>query len=302
MSCELTHSLLHGYFDSELNPPRAMEFERHLSHCSECATELVDLDALSARLQIARLYASAPASLQRKARGNLSLVVVSPVVSKPLLWHWLVAAATLLIFAVIGWRVNRNLRNDGYQGELAEEIVEAHMSSLHPGKITGVASNDPQVVSEWFESTLKFTVPVQDFETYGFPLEGGRVDAVEGRPFAALVYARDGHTINVFVWPAQEPDSPPRTGSRQGYQWVEWRKNQTEFCAVSDASLTDLKRLQGLILESLSGDVLFLPGPERWRYLPNVAMSRVTLQGFGQAVNALEASGFKLGGPPVSLT
>jgi hypothetical protein len=88
------------------------------------------------------------------------------------------------------------------------------------------------------------------------------VDAVERRPFAALVYAHDGHTINVFVWPAQEPDSPPRTGSRQGYQWVEWRKTQIAFCAVSDAGLADLRRLQGLIAESLS-DGMLIPDQSR---------------------------------------
>lgn len=133
------------------------------------------------------------------------------------------------------------------------------MTSLHPGKTTGIASNDPHIVKGWFESTLKFAVPVRDFGKDGFPLQGGRVDAVEGQPFAALVYAHNGHTINVFVWPAQEPDSPPRTGSREGYQWVEWRKTQIEFCAVSDAGLADLKRLQGLISESLGSDML-IPG------------------------------------------
>lgn len=133
------------------------------------------------------------------------------------------------------------------------------MTSLHPGKTTGIASNDPHIVKGWFESVLKFAVPVRDFGKDGFTLQGGRVDAVEGQPFAALVYAHDGHTINVFVWPAQEPDSPPRTGSREGYQWVEWRKTQIEFCAVSDAGLADLKRLQSLISESLGSDML-IPG------------------------------------------
>ena len=256
MSCDFANSLLDGYFDGELSPLRAAEFEAHLLNCSECATELVDLDLLSARLQLARLYAPAPASLERKVRVNLKPIGFAPVASKPDLWHWLAAVAALVLLAVVGWRVNRNLRSDDYQEEFAEEIVEAHMTSLHPGKITGIASNDPHVVKEWFGSRLKFTVPVRDFGKDGFALQGGRVDAVERRPFAALVYAHDGHTINVFVWPAQEPDSPPRTGSRQGYQWVEWRKTQIAFCAVSDAGLADLRRLQGLIAESLSDDML----------------------------------------------
>ena len=262
MRCELANSLLHRYFDRELNPHRAAEFERHLLQCSECGAELVDLDLLRASLQISRLYVSASSSLRQKVSANLRSARAVPAASKPLLWHWLAAAAALLLFAITGWRVNRNLRNDDYQGEFAGEIVGAHVTSLHADKVTGIASNDPHVVREWFESAVKFTVPVQDFGQDGFPLQGGRVDAVEGRPFAALVYAHDGHTISVFIWPAPEPDSQPRTGSRQGYQWVEWRKTKTEFCAVSDAGLADLKRLRGLISESLSSDMIFIPGLE----------------------------------------
>jgi anti-sigma factor RsiW len=262
VSCDFASSLLQGYFDDELNQFRATEFERHLSRCTECATELVHLDMLSARLQLARLYAPTPPSLRRKVQANLRSAAVASAGSKPLLWHWLAAAAALLLFAIAAWRVNRNLGSNDYQAEFAEEIVEAHMTSLHPGKITGIASDDPQVVKEWFESTLKFTVPVRDFGKEDFPLQGGRVDAVEGRQLAALVYVHHGHTISVFVWPTQEPDSSPRTGSRQGYQWVAWRKTQVEFCAVSDAGPADLKRLQGLIAESLSGDML-IPGQSR---------------------------------------
>ena len=270
MSCDFANSLLQGYFDGELNPFRATEFERHLSHCTECATELVDLDLLSARLQLARLYAPTPPSLRRRVQANLRSAAVPSAGSKALLWHWLAAAAALLLFTIAGWRINRNLRSNDYQGEFADEIVEAHMTSLHPGNITGIASNDAHAVKEWLESTLKFTVPVRDFGNDGFPLGGGRVDVVEGRSLAALVYSHDGHTINVFVWPAQAADSSPRTGSRQGYQWIEWRKAQIEFCAVSDAGLADLKRLQGVIAESLSSDALF-PGQSRAMQVGNLA-------------------------------
>jgi len=245
--CELANSLLQGYFDSELNPPRAAEFERHLLHCSECATELVDLDLLSGRLQLARIYAPAPASLRREVRANLSHVAVSSAASKPLLWHWLAAAAALLLFAVAGWRLNLNLRSNDYQGEFAEEIVEAHMTSLHPGNITGIASNDAQVVKGWFEGKTRFAVPVHDFSRQGFELQGARVDLVEGRIIPALVYTHDGHLINVFIWPTRERDTAPREGFRQGFQWVDWRQDKMEFCAVSDTDPADLEQLRQLI-------------------------------------------------------
>jgi anti-sigma factor RsiW len=199
-------------------------------------------------LQLARLDESAPAALRRNIRVDLGLATASGS-SQPLLWHWLAAVAALLFIAIVLWKVTPGLRDNDYHAELAEEIVDAHMRSLKPGQATGVASNDEHVVKGWFESTLKFAVPVRDFANEGFALRGGRVDAVEGRPFAALVYVRDGHLVNVFIWPTGEADTPPRAGSRQGYQWIDWRKGKTEFCAVSDANPTELDHLHQLMAE-----------------------------------------------------
>jgi anti-sigma factor RsiW len=254
VSCDFADSLLHAYFDRELHTIRAAEFERHLSHCTECAMELAHLDLLSGRLQLARLYAPAPASLRRKVQAALSSSAVTSAGSRPLLWHWLAAAAALLLFAVVGWRANHTLRTNDYQGEFAEEIVEAHMASLHPGNVTGVASNDAHVINKWFGEKARFPVPVHDFTHEGFMLQGGRMDLVEGRTIPALVYMRDGHLINVFIWPTRERDTAPREGSRQGFRWVDWRKRKMEFCAVSDIDPTDLKKLYELI-DSSTGQV-----------------------------------------------
>lgn len=252
MSCDLANSLLHGYFDRELHPLRAAEFERHLLHCAECATAVVDLDLLSGRLQLAQLYAPAPSALRRKVRANLSPGAVSSPASKQLLWHWLVAAAAVLLFVIGGWRVNRNLTRNDYHGEFAEEIVEAHVTSLDPRSTTGLASNDEDAVRRWVEGKTKFAVPVHDFLQQGFQLHGARMDLVEGRAIAAIVYAHSGHLVNVFMWPTRERDTAPLQGSRRGFQWVDWRKGKMEFCAVSDIDPTDLKKLYELMNLSAS--------------------------------------------------
>ena len=256
MKCELSHSLLHYYFDGELSTSQAAEFERHLVDCADCGAELVDLDLLRDRLHLAQLYEPAPASLRRQIRSGLGLTTPMAGISAPVLWHWLAATTALVCVAIVLWKLSPSLGKNDYQVELANEIVDAHLRSLQPGHLTGVVSSDEHIVEGWFESTLKFAVPVRDFANDGFALQGGRVDAVEGRPFASLVYARDGHLINVFIWPTQKPDSSPQTGSRQGYQWIEWRSGKTEFCAVSDSDLADLKRLQGLIADSLRSRML----------------------------------------------
>jgi anti-sigma factor RsiW len=249
MKCDFTDAFLHGYLDGELSAFRTVEFERHMLRCADCGTELVTQDFLRGRLQVAQLYESAPASLRRKIGTQLKSGAPATAIAKPAFWHWWhwFAAAALLLVALMAWRISPAFRSDDYQAEFAGEIVDAHMHSLQPGHITGIASNDEHAVKQWFEGKVKFALPVRDFASDGFALQGGRLDIIEGRPVAALVYVRRGNLINVFIWSTQGPDASPRAGSRQGYQWVDWRKGQLDFCAVSDADPADLEQLRQLI-------------------------------------------------------
>jgi anti-sigma factor RsiW len=245
--CDFADSLLQGYFDGELSDRRATEFERHLRHCDHCVAELVDLDLLRDSLQLAQLYEPATASLRRKINAPLRASAPTTTASQLRLWHWLAAAAALLFIAILLGIVGPRLSTDDYQAELAGEIVDAYAHSLQPGPIDGIASNDERVVNGRLVRGAGFAVPVRDFSNEGFALKGGRIDVIEGRSVAVLVYERNGHPINVFIWRTRERDSPPRTGSRQSFQWIDWRKGKMEFCAVSDAHRADLEQLQKLI-------------------------------------------------------
>ena len=250
MKCDFADSLLHGYFDGELSDRRAAEFERHLGHCDDCATELVELDWLSGRLQLTQIYEPAPASLRREINTHLHPIAPTRAASQPLLWHWLAAVAALIFLAIGLWKVNPGLRSDDYQTELADEIVDAHLRSLRPGQMNEIASNDERVVKGWFEAKLKFALPVRDFTKAGFALSGGRLDVVEGHSVAVLAYEHNRRPIDVFVWPTRERDTPPREGTRQGFQWVDWRKDRLEFCAVSVAAPADLEQLNRLMADN----------------------------------------------------
>jgi RNA polymerase sigma-70 factor (ECF subfamily) len=76
-----------------------------------------------------------------------------------------------------------------------------------------------------------------------------RLDVVHGRAIAALVYGRRKHLVSAFIWPTSEQNASPRAGSRQGYQWISWRKGGMEFCVVSDVAPSDLEQLQRLFTE-----------------------------------------------------
>lgn len=146
-------------------------------------------------------------------------------------------------------KVTLDRHSRGYETELAGEIITMHQHSLSQGPMTGIASSNQQVVKQWFDGRLEFAVPVRDFADKGFALQGGRLDHIEGRSIAALVYERGGHLINLFVWPTEEPDTSPHPGSLGSYQWVYWRKHKVEFCLVSDGTPVELKRLYQLMAE-----------------------------------------------------
>lgn len=249
MRCEFADSLLQGYFDCELNASSAAEFERHLQRCADCAGELVELDILSGRLQLAQLYEVGPPSLRKMIRAKLRPVRPTTAIPQQLLWHWLAAAAALLVLLIAGWRLSPAFHSEDYQAGLAGEIVDAHVRSLPPGHLTDINSNDGQAVKGWFKEKVTFAPPARDFANDGFALQGGRVDVVEDRSVAVLVYTHTGHFINVFIWPTRERDTSPHAGSLQGYQWIDWREGKIEYCAASEASTADLQRLQRLFTE-----------------------------------------------------
>jgi anti-sigma factor (TIGR02949 family) len=245
MSCDRAETVLHAYFDQELDPVGAAEFERHLDHCPECTASLTALQSLRSSITSAELYQKAPALLRNKILADLSP-------SRPAIFpgrgttKWLALAAALLLFAIAGGQFFVVHRATDKGSLLAAAVVDAHLRSLQPGHLTDVLSTDQHTVKPWFDGKLDFSPPVRDFADQGYPLQGGRLDVVQGRTIAALVYGRHKHEVSVFIWPTTETDAAPRSGSHQGYQWICWQKGGMEFYAVSDTALSDLEQLQQL--------------------------------------------------------
>jgi anti-sigma factor RsiW len=247
--CDFADSLLQGYFDCELSPASVDEFEHHLEDCAACARELVELDILSAELKVTPLYEVAPPSLKKRIRASIRPVTQTTAVPQQIHWHWLAVAAVLVVFITAGWGLRSAFHADDYRSELATEMVDAHVHSLQSAHLTDIKSNDGPTVSGWFKDKLRFAFPIPDFANDGFALQGGRVDIVDNRSVAVLVYTRGAHPINVFIWPSRERGTSPHTGSLQSYQWIDWRKGKLEFCAISEASAADLQQLQQLFIE-----------------------------------------------------
>jgi anti-sigma factor RsiW len=162
-------------------------------------------------------------------------------------WNWLSLsglglAAAIIFAAIIFSNLAPQLRRPGTDQLLATQLIASHVRSLMANHLTDVASSDQHTVKPWLDAKLDFAPPVVDLASEGFPLIGGRLDYLDNRTVAALVYQRRKHFINLFVWPAESNATrATKAMSRHGYQLLNWVESDFDYWAVSDVNVNDLQ-------------------------------------------------------------
>ena len=242
---------LDAYLDDELAPADARELEAHLAQCRECERFRKERLELRAAIRAEVPTFEAPAALRDRVRAAVG---AARGVRAPRrfavrgVWRPLAVAASLVVVALGSWR----LAVQRAAGEtLAEDILTSHIRSLMPGHLTDVVSSDQHTVKPWFNGRLDYSPPVYDFSGRGYPLLGGRLDYVDGRSVAALVYGRRQHLINVFLWPvARRPVAAPASRTHQGYHLLHWATADYTYWVVSDLGLPELGDFAGLLAQA----------------------------------------------------
>jgi anti-sigma factor RsiW len=265
--CDDNARLLHGYLDGELDLMRSLEIEEHLKICPDCAQELWNQQTLRKAFRSSSLYDRAPAGLADRIRASIASETTvdadtaghakkTPVVSmasksvssRRAAWSWLAVAAAILMVFAMSWRIGPGLGRGANSDLLAQEIVSSHIRSLQPDHLYDVKSTDQHTVKPWFNGKLDFSPPVRDLAEDGYPLVGGRLDYVDHRAVAALVYQRRQHLINVFIWPeAKGTEEALQTKSVQGYNMIPWEGGGMYQCAVSDLNKGELEQFTELL-------------------------------------------------------
>jgi anti-sigma factor RsiW len=97
-------------------------------------------------------------------------------------------------------------------------------------------------VKPWFNGKIDFAPPVPELASQGFPLAGGRLDSIDGKTVAAIVYHRRLHTVNLFVWPSARASE--RTSVEDGFELAEWSDGGLRFAAVSDIPPQELQQFE----------------------------------------------------------
>jgi anti-sigma factor RsiW len=239
MNCEEASVLLHALIDGELDAGHARDVETHITSCPGCAARLREFENLRKAMTTASLRYAAPMSLRARIEGKLPAPRVA-VASRRSVIKGFAVGATASALAASGLLV-MVMRTDDDRRILGE-VVSAHLRSLQGQHLTDVVSTDQHTVKPWFNGKLDVAPPVVDLTAEGFTLLGGRLDYVNAKPVAAIVYRRRVHIINLFCAPS--PDATKRGAvmeSLQGFNVRRWTDNGINLWAVSDINADELR-------------------------------------------------------------
>jgi anti-sigma factor RsiW len=239
--------LAQAELDGELDAAEAAALAVHRADCPFCQAASAQLARAGSLLDREQLYQPMPAEVRARVMARFGPAPAERPAADPppsrlpsaLLrwWQWGAgfglgaACAAALAFLVVLPQAPG----------LTDEIVASHIRALQPGHLEDVPSTDQHTVKPWFDGRIDFAPPVKNLEQERFPLKGGRLDYVGGRPVAALVYQRDKHLIDLYVWPAAGPARAPEAAERQGYNVVQWTENGMSLWAVSDLEVSQLR-------------------------------------------------------------
>jgi anti-sigma factor RsiW len=242
MDCNESRPLIDADADGELNPDHHLDLDAHLRQCPGCAKLAANARARRAALGQSLPRFTAPPMLAENIRSSLraeaAAVGATPLRPRPAwpLWNLTGLAASLAFAVLLGYTWGNTRARARL---LIDEAVSEHVRSLQAGHLMDVVSSDQHTVKPWFAGKLDFSPPVVDLAAAGFPLAGGRLEHMAGRPAAALVFHRRRHAINLFIWPASPSGIPASQAGQNGYSIELWSQGGLNCLAVSDIPRTN---------------------------------------------------------------
>ncbi|HEV2160775.1 MAG TPA: hypothetical protein VGR52_00870 [Stellaceae bacterium] len=232
--CEMT-LLVQADFDGELDAAQAAALAAHRADCPICQAATESLGRVRQALREQAPYHRAPAALRARLAAQAAPRRVPSVRAA----GWRRAAVSFVAGGALAASVMLAVVPSNAPG-LPDQVLAGHLRALEPGHLEDVMSTDQHTVKPWFDGKLDFAPPVKDLKADGFPLEGGRLDYLDGRRVAAMVYGRAKHVIDLYAWPEAGADAAPSVTERDGYNIVRWRQNGMALWAVSDVERDQL--------------------------------------------------------------
>ncbi len=252
MQCEEARPRLEAYADGELAEAELVLLRDHLAGCAECGQEAAALERLGDGIRQSAPNYRAPAALRSQIHYAIRREEALRTPAGLRAPGWLAYAASILLAVAIGSGGTFLMIGERQEDRVAAEIIDSHLRSLLGTHLIDVASSDQHTVKPWFAGRSDLSPPVVDLSTEGFPLVGGRLDLIAGKPVPALVYRRREHVINLFVLPTGEAGLGA-TLSRRGYSLRHWTEGDLGFWAVTDAAPTELSDFERVFRSATAG-------------------------------------------------
>jgi anti-sigma factor (TIGR02949 family) len=252
MRCDEVRPHLDAYIDGELAEVERTLLRDHLAGCPECGPEAAALERLRNDIRRSAPVYRAPEALRSRIRFALRAEGAASAPAARAAPGWLAYAASILVAVAVGSGGTLLVTGERQEDAVARELIDSHLRSLLASHLTDVASSDQHTVKPWFAGKSDLAPPAVDLASEGFPLVGGRLDVIAGKPIPALVYRRREHVINVFVLPASRGDLTS-TLSRHGYSLRHWNEGDLGFWAASDAAASELVEFERIFRAATSG-------------------------------------------------
>lgn len=266
-----TQLLINAYHDGELSPGETLAMQRRIEDEPELAAFVSHLKHLSSELADVLPGAPAPERLRGAILASLSADLTggrsepaddgieeigTRAVDTRRAIEWRSIAATLVIGLLLGgfgggYAVY--VAQDSNQTAMVEnEIIAAHLRALIAPQPFDIASSENHVVKPWFNGKTTIAPTAPDFAAQGFPLAGGRVDVIGGKPVPAMIYKRRQHTISVTVTASTSGNATAPHGI-EGTNVRSWTDGGLTYWAVSDLNPGELSSFADLYRKRLSG-------------------------------------------------
>jgi anti-sigma factor RsiW len=221
---------VHAYVDGELDSSHALEVERRMAADPALAAERDRILALRSLMRERLPREPLPPGLQARVERAVGL---RRSAARP---SWQALAASILVTAMVASGSTFLVTERRDAGDrLAGDVESSHLRALMAPQPADVASSDRHTVKPWFAGRIAESPRVVDLAAQGFPLVGGRIDVVEQKPVATLVYRHSKHVISLTALPAPgQANSAPARRTIDGYNMLRWTADGVTYVAISD--------------------------------------------------------------------
>jgi anti-sigma factor RsiW len=256
---------LNAFVDGELDLAAQLELEARLKEDAALRAQVERLRSLRDAVRSRAEYHAAPDALRQRigalvaaqtaaqstpptpagssARSHPAEAApgLQAVLARWFAWRPLVPALGLA--AAVIFATNLVLLPAREEGRIEQEVIASHVRATLAQRMIDVESSDHHTVKPWLSSRLDFSPPVYEPADRASALLGGRVDYIDGRPVATLVYRHQGHVVESYVWPSPQTQSAVRQDEARGFHLAHWSRGGMTHWVISDLNATEFSSL-----------------------------------------------------------